>query len=111
MARKLVWIENQNFQDFECSECQWVFKPTVRWQSAFLNFLGRLLCLMRKSRRKVFLIVDGHPAHRSRSVGRWLAVHREQIEVFQLPSYSPELNPDEFLNGPSRERAGSDGRR
>jgi transposase len=64
----------------------------------FLNFLGRLLRLMRKSRRKVFLIVDGHPVHKSRSVSRWLAEHREQIRIFQLPSYSPELNPDELLN-------------
>src|ERR1700675_2121093 len=64
----------------------------------FLNFLGRLLRLMRKSRRKIFLIVDGHPVHKSRSVGRWLAEHAEQIRVFCLPSYSPELNPDELLN-------------
>ena len=28
MARKLVWIENQNFEGFGCSECQWVFKTT-----------------------------------------------------------------------------------
>ena len=29
----------------------------------------------------------------------WLSEHKEQIEVFFLPSYSPELNPDEYLNG------------
>jgi hypothetical protein len=64
----------------------------------FLNFLGRLVRLTRKTRRKVFLIVDGHPVHKSRSVSRWLAEHREQIRIFCLPSYSPELNPDELLN-------------
>jgi DDE superfamily endonuclease len=64
----------------------------------FLNFLGRLLRLTRKSRKKVFLIVDGHPVHKARSVTRWLDEHREQIRVFFLPSYSPELNPDELLN-------------
>src|SRR6202161_1334264 len=64
----------------------------------FLNFLGRLLRLTRKTRRKVFLIVDGHPVHKARSVSRWLAEHREQIRIFFLPSYSPELNPDELLN-------------
>src|SRR5271166_3474062 len=64
----------------------------------FLNFLGRLLRLTRKTRKKVFLIVDGHPVHKSRSVTRWLDEHREQIRVFFLPSYSPELNPDELLN-------------
>ena len=46
----------------------------------------------------MFLIVDGHPVHKSRSVTRWLAEHQEQIRVFLLPSYSPELNPDELLN-------------
>jgi transposase len=64
----------------------------------FLNFLGRLLRLTRKSRRKIFLIVDGHPVHKSRAVQRWLAEHAEQIRIFCLPSYSPELNPDELLN-------------
>jgi hypothetical protein len=28
MPRKLVWIENQNFQGFSCSECDWKFKPS-----------------------------------------------------------------------------------
>jgi len=64
----------------------------------FLNFLGRLLRLTRKTRKKVFLIVDGHPVHKSRSVTRWLAEHHEQNPGFLLPSYSPELNPDELLN-------------
>jgi hypothetical protein len=64
----------------------------------FLNFLGRLLRLTRKTRRKVFLIVDGHPVHKSRLVNRWLAEHAAQIRIFCLPSYSPELNSDELLN-------------
>ena len=42
--------------------------------------------------------MDGHPVHTSRSVRRWLAEHAEQIRIFRLPSYSPELNPDELLN-------------
>jgi len=42
--------------------------------------------------------VDGHPVHKARSVTRWLDEHREQIRIFFLPSYSPELNPDELLN-------------
>jgi transposase len=64
----------------------------------FVNFLGRLLRLTRKTRRKIFLIVDGHPVHKARSVRRWLAEHAQQIRIFCLPSYSPELNPDELLN-------------
>jgi len=42
--------------------------------------------------------VDGHPVHKARSVSRWLAERREQIRIFFLPPYSPELNPDELLN-------------
>ena len=64
----------------------------------FLNFLGRLLRLTRKTRRKVFLIVDGHPVHKSKLVNRWLAEQAAQIRIFRLPSYRPELNPDELLN-------------
>jgi len=37
--------------------------------------------------------------HHCAPVKKWLATHQEQIEVFYLPSYSPELNPDERLNG------------
>jgi transposase len=61
----------------------------------FLEFLGRLL---RQSPQKVYLIVDGHPVHRSRAVQRWLEEHAGQIRLFRLPAYSPELNPDELLN-------------
>jgi hypothetical protein len=28
MPRRVVWIENQNFQGFGCSECNWVFRPS-----------------------------------------------------------------------------------
>lgn len=64
----------------------------------FINFLGRLLRMTRKTRRKVFLIADGHPVHKARSVSHWLAEHAAHIRIFWLPSYSPELNPDELLN-------------
>jgi len=60
-----------------------------------IEFLGRLL---RQSKRPVFLIIDRHPVHRSKKVRKWLDLHAGSIEVFYLPSYSPELNPDELLN-------------
>jgi transposase len=63
----------------------------------FLNFLARLVRLTRKNGRNLFLIVDGHPVHKSRSVSRWLAEHAAQIRIFCLPSYSPELNPNTHL--------------
>lgn len=34
----------------------------------------------------------------SKPVKKWLEEHKQRIEVFYLPSYSPELNPDEQLN-------------
>jgi transposase len=60
-----------------------------------LDFLSRLI---RQIPQKVFLIVDRHPVHLSGKVQRWLARHCDSIELFLLPSYSPELNPDELLN-------------
>ncbi len=42
MARKLVWIESQNFQGFGCSECQWVFESTS-------PFVGRSLDKMKEA--------------------------------------------------------------
>ncbi|MEW6715863.1 MAG: IS630 family transposase [Nitrospirota bacterium] len=61
----------------------------------FIKFMGRLI---KDAGRKVFLIVDNLRTHHSKPVKEWLQTHREKIEVFYLPSYSPELNPDEYLN-------------
>jgi transposase len=47
---------------------------------------------------KVFLILDRLRVHRCKAVQRWVEAHSERIEVFYLPAYSPELNPDELLN-------------
>jgi transposase len=63
--------------------------------AVFIRFVRRLL---RLRKRKVLLIVDRHPVHLSSEVQRWLKRHAEQMELFFLPAYSPELNPDEFLN-------------
>lgn len=63
------------------------------------TFIGFCERLIKHSRRKVFLIVDGHPAHRAKMVRQWLEAHSERIEMFFLPGYAPDLNPDELLNG------------
>jgi transposase len=63
--------------------------------AVFLQFLRRLV---RQVGRLLFLIVDGHPVHRAASVREWLDRHAERIRLFFLPAYSPELNPDEYLN-------------
>lgn len=54
--------------------------------------------IIRDSDRKVFLILDNLRVHHSKPVKQWLEEHREDIQTFYLPRYSPDLNPDEFLN-------------
>jgi transposase len=61
----------------------------------FRDFLRRFV---RQTKRKTFLILDRHPVHISAPVRRWLHAHARQLRVFYLPGYSPELNPDEYLN-------------
>lgn len=61
----------------------------------FLKFLERLI---RGRTRKLFLIVDNLRVHRAKAVTAWAAEHRHVIELFYLPPYAPDTNPDEFLN-------------
>lgn len=75
----------------------------VRYMLYTQSFDGLLyLCFLKRlvhaSRRKLFVMVDRHPVHSRRLVQDWLAAHKDQIEVFYLPAYSPELNPAEYLN-------------
>jgi transposase len=62
--------------------------------SQFIDFIKRLL---QGTERMVFLIVDGHPAHRAKSVARFIETDpvKKRFRLFFLPPYSPELNPDE----------------
>jgi transposase len=55
----------------------------------------------------VFLILDNLRVHHSKLVKAWLADKKDKIEVFYLPSYSPELNPDERLNADLKHAIGS----
>jgi transposase len=61
----------------------------------FIDFIKRLI---KHKRQKVFVIVDGHPVHKSQAVKDWLSENSTRIEMFRMPGYSPELNPDELLN-------------
>ena len=55
---------------------------------------------------EVFLILDNLRVHHSKPVKAWLAKHTNHIEVFYLPSYSPELNPEERLNADLKQAMG-----
>jgi DDE superfamily endonuclease/Winged helix-turn helix len=61
----------------------------------FLRFLCKLI---KSTMRKVFLIADRHPVHLENKVEQWLYHHQQKIELFCLPAYSPDLNPDEYFN-------------
>jgi transposase len=61
----------------------------------FLAFLEELLS---ETTRKVFLILDRLPAHKSEVVASWVEEHGDRIELFWLPKYAPELNAEEYLN-------------
>lgn len=64
-------------------------------QQRLSQFMQRLVGT---SDRKVFLILDNLKVHHGKLVSAWLEKHKEKIEVFFLPPYAPEYNPDEYLN-------------
>lgn len=66
-----------------------------------IKFMSRLV---KDAPTKVFLILDNLRVHHSKDVKTWLEENKEKIEVFYLPSYSPELNPDEYLNADLKQR-------
>jgi len=63
--------------------------------AVFVEFLTRLL---KQIERKIYLIVDGHPVHRSGVVKRLVERHAKRLRLIRMPGYCPELNPDELLN-------------
>lgn len=63
--------------------------------AVLIKFLRRLI---KDAGRKVFLVLDNLRVHHSRKVRAWLEDKTEQIELHFLPSYAPDLNPDEYLN-------------
>lgn len=60
----------------------------------FIEFIKRLI---HGARNMVFLIVDGHPIHKARSVAKFIKSIKDRFRLFFLPPYSPELNPDECV--------------
>jgi transposase len=69
----------------------------------YLDFLKRLA---KQAPRQPFVITAGHPVHKAAAVQRWLESNAERIRQFLLPAYSPQLNPDEYLNQDVKSNAG-----
>lgn len=66
-----------------------------------------LKALIKDAGKKVFLILDNLRVHHSKPVKAWAAERQDKIELFYLPSYSPELNPEERLNGDLKQAIGA----
>ncbi len=62
------------------------------------RFISFLIQLIKAKRRKIYLILDNLSVHHSGPVKQWCENNKDRIELFYLPSYSPEKNPDEYLN-------------
>ena len=60
-----------------------------------IEFLKQLI---KSSRRKIYLILDNLKVHHCKVVKEWVGKNQDKIALFFLPSYSPEMNPDEYLN-------------
>ena len=67
----------------------------------FIAFLRRLI---KDAEQKVFLIVDNLKVHHAKKVTAWVRSHAHEIELFYLPSYAPDHNRDEFLNGDLKQK-------
>lgn len=61
----------------------------------FVEFLEQLT---KDTDKKIFVIMDNLPVHKGMAVKAWLEQNTDKIEVFYLPPYAPDLNPDEYLN-------------
>ena len=63
--------------------------------AVFVDFMRRLL---KHAKGQVYLVVDGHPVHKSRLAKVFVTRNAKRLRLILLPGYCPELNPDELLN-------------
>ena len=85
---------------------RWMIYTGTMNAALFLVFLTRLIA---GAAKKVFLIVDHLSVHEAAAVDQWLADKTDRIEVFYLPKYAPERNPDEYLNCDLKANINTDG--
>lgn len=85
---------------------QWMALHQALNVECFLKFLRQLI---KCRKRKIILIVDNLRVHHAKDVKEWLEKNKERIEVYYLPSYSPEINPDEYLNNDLKQNLNKEG--
>ena len=76
--------------------CRYMLYEKFMNQQRFKDFLH--LITRAKTSRKVIVITDNLGVHHGNEIKQWVADRKDKIELFFLPEYSPELNPDEYLN-------------
>lgn len=69
--------------------------------TVFIDFLKRLV---HKQKQPVTLIVDGHKTHFTKAVKQYVQGTNSKLKIYQLPPYSPELNPDELVWNNAKQR-------
>lgn len=96
---RAVWGNREKFSMISTvtnqGKCRWMIIDGAFNSERLIEFMELLL---KDAERKVFLILDNLRVHHSKPVKAWAEEHAESISLFFLPSYSPELNPDERLN-------------
>lgn len=97
-------VVRQPAKRFHCSlisavnnrgKMQWMALKDALNADTFIRFLKQLI---KHRKRKLILIVDNLRVHHSKPVKAWVKANANRIELVFLPPYSPELNPDEYLN-------------
>lgn len=75
-------------------EMSWMLFEKSMNSLLFIEFLKELLA---DKKGKIFLILDNVSYHKSKVTKAWVEEHKDRIELFFLPGYSPDLNPDEWV--------------
>jgi len=87
--------------------CNMISAITNKGELAFMVFQGKFKApvfvtfmqrLLKQVVGKIYLIMDGHPVHKSGKATRFAASHSSRLRLIRMPGYCPELNPDELLN-------------
>ena len=84
----LAAISPQGFMNWMVFEDNFTSKKCI-------EFLGRMI---RQIKQKVFLILDNHRVHHSKKVKAYVEKHKDKLELFYLPPYCPDMNPQELVN-------------
>lgn len=96
---RAVWGRRESFSMISSvtnqGKCRWMMTDGAFNSDRLIEFMQSLL---KDTESKVFLIMDNLRVHHSKPVKAWLGDRSDRIGAFYLPSYSPELNPDERLN-------------